>query len=243
MQKIKMLPTDDVIKRLDEILDRLHKIWAHEDGTVEEANILYNEFCSIRQEYETHDVVVEDDGKLGIMDIAGRLIVPPIYKDFSETYSYDINTKKRPIPACNFDNKYALVAADGKGTPLCGFEYDMIHFMQCSYNLYRCIKKVAGEDIYGVLDDKGHLIVPCEMDMVNPISNNYACLFKGDKMGAMMIDGSYFEPVYDDIYEKEGFLWAAIGAKIGYLNRKGEIVAAEEAVNLNEDDLIACFEY
>ena len=160
MQKIKMLPTDEVVKRLDEILGRLHKIWAHDDGTVEEANILYNEFFSIKEEYELGDIVIEDDGKLGVMDIAGRIIVPPIYKDFSETYSYDICEKKRAVPACDFDDKYALVAADGKGTPLCGFEYDMIHFMECSYNLYRCCKNVDGEDFYGVLNDKGDVVVP-----------------------------------------------------------------------------------
>ena len=79
--------------------------------------------------------------------------------------------------------------------------------------------------------------------MVNPISKNFASLFKGDKMGAMMIDGSYFEPIYDDVYEKEGFLYAAIGAKIGFLNRKGEIVDVEEAALLDEEELIACYTY
>ena len=243
MQKIKMLPTDEVVKRIDEILGRLHKIWAHEDGTVEEANVLYDEFCSIKKEYELGDIVIEEEGKLGLMDIAGRIIVPPIYKDFSETYSYDIEATKRPVPACDFDDMYALVAADGKGTPLCGFEYDMIHFMQGSYNLYRCYKSVDYEDFYGVLDDKGNVVVPCEMDMVNPVGNNFACLFKGDRMGAVMIDGSYFEPVYDEVYEKEGFLWAAIGAKIGFLNKKGEIVSVEDAAHLGEEDLIACYNY
>lgn len=241
MEKIKLLPTKEVVERLKDIFGRLHEIWRGDDYSSEEAEKISREYSAIRQEYDTTDIVFEVDGKLGVMDVEGIVTVPPIYKDYSETFSYD--TEKRPVCACDFNDKYALVAADGKGTPLCDFEYDMIKFMLGSNNLYRSYKNVYGEDFYGVLDDKGNVLVPCEMDMVNPICNNCAYLFKDNKSGALMTDGLYFEPVYDDIYEKEGFLWAAIGSKVGLLNKNGEILTMEDAANLDEKDLVACFDY
>ena len=236
-----MLPTEEIINRIDAILGRLYEISSDEDLMMEESYDLHYELGEIFKEYETADFLIEDDGKFGVMDVSGKITVPPIYKDVSATFSYDI--KKRPVPVCDFNDKYALVTADGKGTPICGFEYETISPMEATDNLYCCTKRIDGKEVYGVLNDKGCEIVPCEMDKISNISNNFAYVHKNDKMGALMRNGVYFEPVYDDIYENQGLLWARKETEWGLLNKKGEIISMEDAAELDEDSLIVCYDY
>lgn len=241
MEKIKMLPTEEIMNRIDAILGRLCEISDDKNLMMEESYDLHCELNEILQEYETADFLIECDGKYGVMDVAGNVTVPPVYKEISATFSYDIN--KRPVPACDFNDKFALVAADGKGTPLCGFEYETIVPMLATDNLYSCKKRIDGKELCGVLDEKGCVVVPCEMDTISNISNNFAYVHKGGKIGALMRNGTYFEPVYDDIYEKVGLLWARKDDEWGLLTRRGEFVSVKNAAELDEEDLIVSYDY
>ena len=140
--ELKKVATLDVVKRVDCIQERLTRIYdGDEHATRKEIDALYKEYDAIREAYDIFDQVFEKDGKVGLCNVAGKVLVPAMYKDFSETYVYRRYGYVMPVPACNFIDKYALVKCDGKGTPLCGFEYEMIKFMFGSCALYRCWKR------------------------------------------------------------------------------------------------------
>ena len=124
---MKKIATDEVVKRVDFIVDRLSKAIDKEVPLKRsERDALYEEYNQLMESYDLFDQVFDEGGKKGVRNAAGKILVPALYKGFSETYTYKRYGYIMPVPACDFSGKYALVKCDGRGTPLCGFEYDMI---------------------------------------------------------------------------------------------------------------------
>lgn len=119
----------------------------------DEANKLQEEYYEIENEYDLFDQTYEEHGKLGIKDITGKILVPAIYSNYSELYSYTIK-RGAPVAAQNDEGKFALVSTNGSGLPLCDFIYDLI---VCKHytSFYTCIKEVDGKRLFGLLTAKG----------------------------------------------------------------------------------------
>ena len=241
---MKKIATEEVVKRVDCILDTLSKV-INEEVTMKrsEINALYEEYDQIRETYDLFDQVFEEDGKKGVRNAACKVLVPALYKDFSETYTYRRYGYVMPIPACDFNDKYAIVKCDGNGTPLCGFEYDMIKFMFGSCALYKCWKRVGEKYLTGVLDSEGNVIVPCEMDEIYSISNSFAVVEKDGKFGAVTTNSFYVEPLYDEIEEREGYLTACKDGNWGYISSKGEFIDAADEDRMDEEEMLCLLEY
>ncbi len=187
------------------------------------------------------DRTLVKDGKMGVADAHGNVLVPPMYKECSCLNS-GMFSGRLPVAACDFDDKYALVACDGKGTPLCGFEYDMITCLSGSDNLFVC-KKDIGSSVYsGVLNSKGELLVPCEMDIVHFVANDVACVVKDGKLGILTMDGNFFPPVYDDMEECNGYLTACKDGVWGYVSTEGEFIALDDYERLSQVELFVLVE-
>ena len=163
-----------------------------------------------------------------------------MYEGFAETYSYTFNRKK-PVPAKNEQGKYALVATDGTGTPLCAFEYDYIEFMFASDGFYCCEKTINGKTQFGVLNAQGELLVPCEMDVVHAISNSFSGIVKDGKIGLFTTTGMYVAPVFDDLEEDGEFLKACKDGIWGYISCDGNFVPEDLTQELELDKLLSLF--
>ena len=207
----------------------------------EEYKELLMSLCGIEEEYDIFDSVFVEDGKMGIVDALGNVVVPPMYNGYSELYCYMI-PKRLPVAVCDFDDKYALVACDGKGTPLCGFEYDMITFLFGTANMYVCKKDVGNRVYSGVLNSKGELLVPCEMDMIHFVANNVVCVVKDGKLGILTTEGRFFPPVYDDMEESNGYLTACKNGVWGYVSTEGELIALDDFERLSKAELFVIIE-
>ena len=241
---MKKVATLDIVKRVDYIQERLAKINDDEEHTTrKEIDTLYKEYDAIREMYDLFDQVFEMDGKVGLCNVAGKVLVPAVYKAFSETYVYRRYGYVMPVPACDFNDKYALVKSDGKGTPLCEFEYEMIKFMFGSCAFYRCWKKVGGKMLSGVIDCDGNMVVPCEMDVVYAVANNIAVIEKDGKFGGITMDNFYLEPVYDEVEDKDGYLYVCKEGIWGYISRKGEFIDENDEDRIDEEELVLLFEY
>lgn len=241
---MKKVATLEVANRLDYILDRMGKI--EKDLAVPaqgEIDNLCNEYCRLTTEYDLLDVVFEENGKQGVKNAVGRILVPAIYKEFSETYIYTREEFVMPIPACDFNNKYAIVKGDGKGTPICPFEYDMITFLRGSLKHYLCKKNVGGKIFSGIIRSNGEVVVPCEMDLIHELANGFSALVKDGKIGIYTIHGDYFEPQFDDADEEAGFLKVCKDGVWGYLTEKGEFIDENDDKRLENEKIILLFDF
>ena len=230
--------TNAVRERIQVIKNRVQEI---KSNTPEENELEYmdlvQEFWNINTEYNLFDTTFSEGDKMGVVDIMGDVVVPALYKDYSELYNYAL-TRSLPVPASDFNGKFALVSSDGKGTPLCAFEYDMINYMRGSDCFFVCEKCLDGKVLMGVLNGKGEEIVPCEMDIVHSVSNNMAAFAKDGKIGVLTMNGEFFPPIYDDAEDDCGFLIVCKDGVWGYLSVKGELIGLDDFGRLNSEEVI-----
>ena len=77
--KKKVTPT--VCERIQFIKNRIQEILVDMlPENKKEYSSLLNEFDSIKRDYDLFDSVFEENGKTGVVDVTGRIIVPSIYK-------------------------------------------------------------------------------------------------------------------------------------------------------------------
>ena len=234
---MKLTATKEIAAHIDEIQGKLNT-----GGNGHRTKALYDELTMLLDEYNTFDIVFEENGKKGLKDIAGRVRVPAVYEGFAETYAYTFN-RKRPVPALNGDGMCALVTTDGTGVPLCGFEYDYIEFMFASDGYYRCEKVIDGKTRFGILNAQGELLIPCEMDVVHAISNSFSGIVKDGKVGLLTTSGVYIAPVFDDLDEDGEFVKACKDGVWGYISARGEFIDMADEERLEEEELLCLFEY
>lgn len=223
-------------------IDSLMQSMYNNSLAMEELNAIYMELDELKKEYDLFDVTFEEGGCKGVKDIAGKVRVPAIYKEYTELYSYAWG-RKMPMAAVNGEGKCALVATDGTGMPMCGFEYNNIEFMFASDGYYRCEKEIDGKTKFGILNAQGELLVPCEMDVVHAVSNNFSGIVKDGKIGIITISGVYIAPVFDDLEEDGEFVKACKDGKWGYLGSKGEFVDMDDEENVDEVELLCLFDF
>lgn len=217
--------TPEIIKRLNEISDAVCKLLVEEN--YDEANKLQEEYYKIESEYNLFDYTYEENGKMGVKDVTGKIRVPAIYRNYSELYSYTIK-RDEPVAAQNEDGKFALVTTDGKGTPLCDFKYDLI---ECKHytSFYTCCKESNGKRSFGLLTAKGQELVPCEMDVIYGISNGIIVFEKEGKSGLVTCWGLYVPPIYNELTEDEqDYVHANLNGQWGHISDEGGFIQDED---------------
>lgn len=235
--------TKAVCEQITVINNRIREILSGNTANNEkELMTLYQKYWNIRAEYDVLDRMFEENGKMGVVDVIGNVVVPALYKGFAEFHNRAIYSFL-PIPACDFNDKYALVTSDGKGTPLCRFEYDKIIILRGSSNYFVCVKKVGERLQAGVIDSCGKVIVPCEMDKVYFVSKRIARVVKDGKMGVLTMNGDFFAPVYDEVEENNGYLAVCKRGRWGYLSSKGEFVDMAKEEGMDKANLLCLYEY
>ena len=236
---MKQTATKEIAARIDEIKSRI-KATMHSNDPIEVIVEAHDELEKLLHEYNTCDIVFEENGKKGLKDIAGTVRVPAIYEGFTESYSYTFNRKK-PVPARNETGKYALVATDGTGVPMCDFEYSYIEFMFASEDYYRCEKDVDGKTKSGVLNAQGELLVPCEMDVVHAISNSFSGIVKDGKVGFLTTSGMYIAPIFDDVEDEGEYLKACKDGVWGYIGTDGCFIPENDEVSMENAVLLSLY--
>ena len=186
---------NQIIEKIEAVFSRL--LDNDYFGELVEANADYEELQSLIEEYDYYDQTFEVDGKVGLKDVKGNILVPALYKDFPERYC-SLFMRKRPMPVMGDNDKYALVSTDGTNTVLTPFEYDAIYHKECT-SYYICTKREGDKVLAGLLGVTGEVLVPCEMDYFYESKNGIEAFKKADKYGFYAIDGTYLPPMYDDV--------------------------------------------
>ena len=79
----------------------------------------------IRDKYEQYHEVFEQDGKFGIKDHQGNVLIPALYDFLRTPYVYVDDLRTLPVIAQR-DGKMGLILPDGNGTVVADFIYDDI---------------------------------------------------------------------------------------------------------------------
>ncbi len=182
--------------------------------------------------YNWNDQLVTYHGKVGVQDVAGNMLVPPLYDEVRCLGNYFTNRSSDPMVAV-LNGKQAMISTLQYNHLLTGFTYDSI--LPWFFNWYRCWK----DGKTGVIDNEGSVLIPAEMDFVEK-HGPYFRFGKGRKCGIVVhssiygvLDnayqsvGSYITtpPIFDDIIwptNDEPALQVKLRGRWGYLDKDGD---------------------
>ena len=227
-----MLPvTDDVIERVEALKVEIHKALEKED--LEQADILNEEYEDVMSSYDFYDQIFEENGKKGLKDVMGNLLVPALYSDFYEVFRIDFN-RAYPVVAADESGKLAMVTTDGKGTPLMPFEYDVIEFIDFSDYF---VAEKSGK--YGVLTSDAEFIVPCELDRCYEPVGDIMTVEADGRFGLLTSWGLYVKPIFDEMTDKEDCIYVRKGKDWGFLDEDGRFIPEKDKAAVEGADLLS----
>lgn len=223
-----MRPPKEVVARLEE----LEAMIRMKDQNMTEA--LYEEHAKLLNNYDWHDEVFEENGKKGVKNVKGEILVPAIYDDFlmQETFFFP----SLPVAAVK-DGKIGLVERDGKGTPRTAFEFAFIerNFFSPVYFVWKPEDKKHFALMAG-----GTVITPYELDGYCEPCDGCMIVSSGDKYGVLAIDQGlvYVAPEYDAVYDQgfgDDFLFVKNGVE-GYVTLDNRFVSKDEYSELEPEE-------
>ena len=227
-------PTVAQAERLDFVMAEIERL--ANDGSDEKAYFkLVAERFQLINCYDWLDEPFEENGKQGLKNVKGEVVVPAIYDKFCMPQLYyqpylEVGAIK--------DGKAALVKRDGKGTPVTDFEY---HY----------IERIPRTAIYGVWKSEdlkhfalmvvGMVFTPFEITDYGILCDGGLPIF-GDngKMGVVdTINLRYIAPEYDEVIDNgmyEDFTFIKDGVK-GRVTLDKRFISDDDYDNLSEDEM------
>ena len=227
--------TVEQAERLDYVLAELEKVKNAEGAEYDERRSeLYQEYYDTISKYDWYDEVFEENGKKGMKDVKGKIVVPAIYDDFCmpEPYFH----KSMPVGAKK-DGKVALVTRDGTGLPQTEFEY---HYAErIPFTAIYAVWK--SDDLkHFALMAGGKVFTPYEIEAYGDVCDGAIRLAAGGKIGllAYELGLTYIRPEYDDIYDEgigEYFVFVKDG-KEGRVTLDKRFISNEDFDRLSEEE-------
>ena len=221
-------PTKDLVIEVLNIKTRLDSINLNREYEIISA--LNGQKSKIMDSYDWSDQEIKENGKAGLSDCFGEVLIPAEYDETWFRANYFV-TREKPI-ACKKEDKWGMVLPDGKGTIVTEFRYDNI-FLGEYYSFWNFII-VVKDDKYGFIDIKGNSLTPIELDEIYQPCNDMGMVRKGEKYGFIYCNGEYIEPVYEEISFSQGdnrYL-VKLNGKWGYVDRNKNFIPADA---FNED--------
>lgn len=182
--------------------------------------------------YNWDDQRVTYHGKVGVQDITGAMLVPPLYDEVRCLGHYFTSRKSDPMVVVQ-NGKQAMISTLQYNHLLTKFTYDSI--LPWFTFWYKCRK----DGKTGVIDNEGKVLIPAEMDFVEE-HGPFFRFGKGKKYGIAVhdiIDGllskpGHFSgiiittpPIFDDIIwptNDEPALQVKLRGRWGYLDKDGD---------------------
>lgn len=188
---------------------------------------------NIKNEKKFTEVFVGENGKKGVKNFDGSIIVPANYDDIAYTYGRRV-PKDYPYVAIR-DGKMGLVVPDGKGTELTAFVYDYIGMT--SPNGWLFYKK-DGSKQFGIMTAAGKEVMPCKLDSYGEDCQTIY-FTSGDRQGLLQTSlGLLLEPIYDDIEveDPDSQIIFTLNGEKGYVKEDGTFVPQSLSETLSEDE-------
>jgi len=156
--------------------------------------------------------IFEEKGKLGLVDLQGKTVLAPTFNSIKEKQPYIIACKQAKGCSVYNENLQPIL----KGT------YNSIRF-GCEGQFI-----VEKNGKYGVVSEKGTIILPLKYSFINSNKNGYTVTLN-DKTGLFNSEGKEIIPIsyrwiYTDEIDDNIPIVARLNGKEGYINTKNEWV-------------------
>ena len=175
---------------------------------------------SFKEEYDVFTKVYEMNGRFGLKDACGEVLIPALFDDVLYTFADEY--RNWVVPVLN-DGKIAFVSPDGNGTLVSEFIYDSVNFLAGFYIL-------ISDDKQGIATINGQIVVPVEMDDLFEPFNDLLVFKKGDKFGFAMLNSALCTDAIYDSYEilDNEYLRVVRDNTIGYIDDKASFTTDED---------------
>lgn len=185
-------PTREQWNRFNEL-----NAMSHECSSEEQMNAWVGEVNSLIGACNWYTEVFEENGKKGMKNAVGDVIIPAAYDEFDFTYSHHF-FEFPAIPALK-NGKFGLVATDGSGQELTPFEYDWMDLYEFAPGYLVC--KDRASKTFGIVTFKGKEVVPCNIEEIMAGLCGRIFYFRvGEHWGLWHTDEwKVFQPIYDKI--------------------------------------------
>ena len=194
-----------------------------------------NDFVDSRDWYT---IVIEKDGKEGVKDLDGTVLVPPIFDKVAYTYSRIHVNANMPVVVVN-NGKFGIVRANGTGELVLPCEHDFISLTDL---LHFFLVVDNGKTM--IVNGMGEQLTPQTIDKVYDTNDGIIPVETGGKQGLYDYYHDIFvEPAYDDIYIGcDEDVIAYKDGTAGYLSADdGHFIPKEEYDNSDsEENVIYC---
>ena len=229
-------PSIKVISRLDEIIARLGELDIHDEANMEEIEKLQHEHFILTINYDWTDEVFEENGKKGLKNMKGEILVPAIYKDFHDLAYYYIKT--RPVVAITEDDYRGLILRDGKGTPITEFIFNSIDYIKNTVHTFAVT--LESDPFHGAIMIYNNVVTPYEIEFLYGPENGAFIVENEKKFGIFSYEmgNIYIKPGYDDIYDNgygTDYIFIKDGVE-GRVTMDGQFVSNEEFEALSDEE-------
>ena len=168
--------------------------------------------CSFTGLAQPKYFIFEEKGKLGLVDLQGKTVLAPTFNSIKEKQPYIIACKQAKGCSVYNENLQPIL----KGT------YNSIRF-GCEGQFI-----VEKNEKYGVVSEKGTIILPLKYSFINSNKNGYTVKLNG-KVGLFNLEGKEIIPIsyhwiYTDEIDDNILIVAELNGKEGYINTKNEWV-------------------
>ena len=180
-------------------------------------------------------IVIEKDGKEGVRDLDGTVLVPPIFDKVAYTYSRIHMNASKPVVVIN-NGKFGLVRADGTGEMVLPCEHDSIRLTDLLQYFF-----VTDNGKTMLVSNSGKQLTPQMLDKFYGTTNGIIPVAAKGKLGLFdTSSGLFVEPAYDDIeIEFDQPVIAYKDGVPGYLSAEdGHFLPKEEYDDSDSDECI-----
>ena len=227
----KIKATAEDLKKYNEFEERMNKLDPVDNKREwEETAKAGNDFVDSRDWFT---IVIEKDGKEGVKDLDGTVLVPPIFDKVAYTYSRIHVNANMPVVVVN-NGKFGIVRANGTGELVLPCEHDFIRLTDL---LHFFLVVDNGKTM--IVNGRGEQLTPQTIDKVYDTNDGIIPVETGGKQGLYDYYHDIFvEPAYDDIYIGcDEDVIAYKDGVAGYLSADdGHFIPKEEYDNSDSDE-------
>lgn len=229
-------PTMAQIEHQDYLQSEIKRLMKIDSDTIQhELQQAFDELQELIQNYDWFDEVFEVDGKKGLKNVKGEIVVPAIYDGFLFSGSY---LYPNEYAVARKGNKVGLVECNGKGTPYSAFEFSYIKPIPLLPEVHIACRE--GDDKHFALLVGGKEFTPYELTKHYEPCDGYMVVCNEDnKCGFLDLQSLiYVSPEFDDIYD-EGIgsdITFVKDGKEGILTYDKKFISKEDYNNMSDDE-------